>query len=245
MSLRSLLIGTAVAAAAALHAAPARAQFGTLYGGFYAGNGLYNNFGVGSLGTYTGPLVGPVTPFGFYSPLWSSRAFYPQLAGFAAANGPYTTVGALLDSGLLPDPSLPHRLPRPASKDSAPAPRTGNYHAFYSPAGERSAQGAFPAVAGGEAGDGAARLVVRAPEGAEIRFEGPAARGGVVELTRSGRELVSTHLTPGKEYTCEVRARWMEDGRIIDRVRTVHLRANTRTEIDMARPQPNDQTQDR
>jgi uncharacterized protein (TIGR03000 family) len=76
---------------------------------------------------------------------------------------------------------------------------------------------------------------VHVPAGADLWFEG-------VRVGKTGdvRDFTSPALTPGKGYLYDVRARWNEDGRMVDRVRTVRVRANQRTEVDMTQPEAGD-----
>jgi uncharacterized protein (TIGR03000 family) len=102
------------------------------------------------------------------------------------------------------------------------APTTITYSAYYPPE-EWTLEGWFA--------PDAARVEVRVPAGAALWFDG-------VRTQQSGseRSFVSPPLTPGQEYTYEVHARWTEDGRTVDRNRTIHVRANTRTDVDLTRP---------
>jgi uncharacterized protein (TIGR03000 family) len=104
------------------------------------------------------------------------------------------------------------------------APTTTSYTAYY-PAPEPAALARVD--------DGAAHLEVRVPPGAALWFD------GVRTLQTGGERLfVSPTLAPGRDYTYEIHARWLEDGRTVDRVRTVHVRANTWNEVDMLRASP-------
>jgi uncharacterized protein (TIGR03000 family) len=71
------------------------------------------------------------------------------------------------------------------------------------------------------------------PPDAEVWFNGtPTEQGG------ADRRFVSPPLTPGKDYTYHVEARWMRDGRPVQERRTVHVRANQRSQIDLTWPAP-------
>jgi uncharacterized protein (TIGR03000 family) len=102
------------------------------------------------------------------------------------------------------------------------APTTSSYSAYYpAPA---------PVSASAQLDDDSAHLAVRVPPDAALWFDG----FGTLQ-TGGERLFVSPPLAPGQDYTYEIRARWTEDGRPVDRVRTVHVRANTRAEVDMLR----------
>jgi uncharacterized protein (TIGR03000 family) len=102
------------------------------------------------------------------------------------------------------------------------APTTHSYSAYYPEPVED------PML--GQLGDDAAHLSVWLPAGAELWFDGVRTR----QLGEQ-RRFVSPPLAPGRDYTYEVRARWNEDGRAVDRVQRVHVRANTWAQVDMMR----------
>jgi uncharacterized protein (TIGR03000 family) len=83
--------------------------------------------------------------------------------------------------------------------------------------------------------DNAVHLRVRVEPGADLWFDG-------VRTQQTGvvREFASPALVPGQNYTYQVRARWTQDGYVVDRVRTIRVRANQRTEVDMTQPEPGD-----
>ena len=75
-----------------------------------------------------------------------------------------------------------------------------------------------------EAGDeNAAMIAVRVPQNAEIWFDGQkTSRTGTV------RQFETPPLQPGQEYAYDVRARWNENGREVDRRRHVIVHAGDR-----------------
>jgi uncharacterized protein (TIGR03000 family) len=81
--------------------------------------------------------------------------------------------------------------------------------------------------------DQAAHLVVRVPADAEVWF-------GTGKTTQTGatREFVSPPLSPGQEYTYEVRARWTESAKEMDQVRQVDVAAGSLRFLDFTRPAP-------
>jgi uncharacterized protein (TIGR03000 family) len=118
------------------------------------------------------------------------------------------------------------------------APTTIRYAAYEAPQGFPSPPPVPDTVSASTSGapeDNAAHLQVRVPAGADLWFEG-------VRMPQTGemREFTSPELTPGKGYVYDVRARWTEDGRVVDRTRTVRVRANKWTEVDMTQPEPGD-----
>jgi uncharacterized protein (TIGR03000 family) len=89
----------------------------------------------------------------------------------------------------------------------------GGYQAFYPPTAQ-------PELT--------AQVAVRVPANAEVWFNGAAAaqKGPL-------RELVSPPLTPGLEFNYEIRARWLENGREVTKVRQVTVRAGDRLTVDL------------
>jgi uncharacterized protein (TIGR03000 family) len=76
-------------------------------------------------------------------------------------------------------------------------------------------------------------LTVRVPENAEVWING-------TKMTRTGteREFASPPLTSGKDYSYDVRARWVEDGREVERTRKITFHAGERRNIDFQSPPP-------
>jgi len=76
-----------------------------------------------------------------------------------------------------------------------------------------------------------ARVHVIVPPDAQVWFEGTPAT-----LTGTDRQFVSPSLDPGKTYTYEVRAQWMENNRMVDQIRRVSVRANDTATVDFTVP---------
>jgi uncharacterized protein (TIGR03000 family) len=74
-------------------------------------------------------------------------------------------------------------------------------------------------------------LRVRVPADAEVWVEGQK-----TQQTGTDRLFYSPPIVPGKTYVYEVRARWMVDGRVVDRARKVRVRAGQESAIDFLRP---------
>jgi uncharacterized protein (TIGR03000 family) len=72
-----------------------------------------------------------------------------------------------------------------------------------------------------------ALIAVRVPANAEIWFDGEK-----TSQTGSEREFVSPPLTPGRTFSYDVRARWRDNGRTVDRTRHVDVRAGQRQKVD-------------
>jgi uncharacterized protein (TIGR03000 family) len=76
----------------------------------------------------------------------------------------------------------------------------------------------------------------------EIRVPNPDAdiSIGGEKTTQKGtiRRYLSPTITPGRTYTYEIDARWMENGREVTRMRNLQVMAGQRLGIDLARPTP-------
>jgi uncharacterized protein (TIGR03000 family) len=112
------------------------------------------------------------------------------------------------------------------------------YSSSYSPTpadyGAPSAQAQAPSPPK----DDMAHLLVLVPENAELWFNG-------TKTTQTGpqREFVSPALTPGKHYSYEIKARWQENDKTVEQVRTVHVQANDWQTVDFTKPAPSAQTE--
>lgn len=66
------------------------------------------------------------------------------------------------------------------------------------------------------------------PADAQVWFDGSATK-----QTGSGRAFTSPPLEPGKTYSYDVKAQWIEDGKTVVKTRTVTVQAGRTTEVDM------------
>jgi uncharacterized protein (TIGR03000 family) len=73
-------------------------------------------------------------------------------------------------------------------------------------------------------------LDVNVPANAEVFVEGQK-----TTQTGSRRMFVSPPLTPGRSYTYDIRARWMQNGREVDQTRHVRVQTGQRTRVDFMR----------
>jgi uncharacterized protein (TIGR03000 family) len=79
----------------------------------------------------------------------------------------------------------------------------------------------------------AATVEVRVPPDAQVWFDGnPTTQTG--EL----RTYASPPLPSDKAFHYDVRARWTDNGRVVDQTRSVEVRAGRRTTVDFMQPQP-------
>jgi uncharacterized protein (TIGR03000 family) len=76
-----------------------------------------------------------------------------------------------------------------------------------------------------------AQLNVSVPADAEVWVQG-------MKTSRTGtfRQFVSPPLEPGSNYTYEIRARWMQDGQVVDRTQTISVQAGASVNVDFLRP---------
>lgn len=82
--------------------------------------------------------------------------------------------------------------------------------------------------------DADALFSVRVPASATIWVN-----GDKTSQTGAQREFITNGLTPGKSYTYEIRARWMQNGQEVDRVQKVKVQGGERRVVDfVAAPAP-------
>jgi uncharacterized protein (TIGR03000 family) len=91
---------------------------------------------------------------------------------------------------------------------------------------ERRSQYFSPEMSGNQA-----RLEVRAPANADLLIEGQATmQKGTL------RHFVSPPIEPGRSFTYELTAKWMENGRPVTRTKTVDVRAGQLVQVDLTQP---------
>jgi uncharacterized protein (TIGR03000 family) len=106
------------------------------------------------------------------------------------------------------------------------------YAGYYDPDADLG-QAVVPAGDEAPPRDDAAHLLIQVPADAELWFDGVK-----TQKTGTEREFVSPTLTPGKDYTYDVRARWNQDGRVVEKKRTLHVHANMWAAVDLTQPEP-------
>jgi uncharacterized protein (TIGR03000 family) len=100
---------------------------------------------------------------------------------------------------------------------------------FYNAPLPADTYGGSPGYGGADAN--AARVRVRVPPGTTVWFDGDR-----TSQTGTERNFVSPPLEPGRGYTYEVRARWMEGNRPMEDTRQVRVRAGETTTVDFLSP---------
>jgi uncharacterized protein (TIGR03000 family) len=96
-----------------------------------------------------------------------------------------------------------------------------NYQSSYPPGGGLSTQS-----------ENSAGITVVVPANAEIWFD-----GSKTQQTGPTREFMTPSLTPGKSFTYEVRARWMDGANEVDQTRTVTVTPGKTTTVNFTTPE--------
>jgi uncharacterized protein (TIGR03000 family) len=86
----------------------------------------------------------------------------------------------------------------------------------------------------------AALIDVRVPPDAQVTFDGDA-----TTQTGPNRVFSSPPLEAGKSYHYDVKARWTQNGRPVERTRRVDVRAGQRTTVDFTQDRDRDRNTDR
>jgi uncharacterized protein (TIGR03000 family) len=81
--------------------------------------------------------------------------------------------------------------------------------------------------------DDLAHVQIKVPADAEVWFG-----TGKTSQTGATREFVSPPLTPGQQYTYDIRARWLQDGKEMTETRQIVVGAGMWKGVDFTRPQP-------
>jgi len=105
---------------------------------------------------------------------------------------------------------------------------------FYSASADAALSAVTPAgYSGTDLADNTALIRMKLPANAEVWFEG-------VKTSQTGsvRDFASPPLDPGQSFDYQVRCRWTENGQRVEQTRTVTVRANAWTLVDLTRPAP-------
>jgi uncharacterized protein (TIGR03000 family) len=81
--------------------------------------------------------------------------------------------------------------------------------------------------------DPVAHIMIKVPAEAEVWFG-----QGKTQQTGAQREFVSPPLTPGQDYSYEIKARWTEGGKEVTQTRTIDVSAGAWKSIDFTKPVP-------
>jgi uncharacterized protein (TIGR03000 family) len=178
-------------------------------GTFHAGAAHFNTFrsgGFGGVGVFVGPGYRWGYPYGY--------GYGGGYGGYGGGYGYgyYPAASAVYGADYYAAPAYPPSVPTPSLNDIPPGnlPRPGG---------------------GSPQPDLTAHVSVRVPGDAEIWF-------GESKTSQTGaqREFVSPPLAPGKEYTYEIRARWIQDGKEVVQTRRVDVGAGSYATLDFTKP---------
>jgi uncharacterized protein (TIGR03000 family) len=230
-----LLKTLGLAVAALLFAAgPAAAQRGGHGGGGHSGGGASHGASAAHAGSVHG---GSVSHGGSFHSGGHARGFgyYPGLYGFGLGLGYGSYYGYGGYGGYYYPPSY-YDVGSSGYYDVAPYGYAAletpiPYRSFYPPTPPDATQPDQSAVA---PADTKAHMRVIVPADAEIWFD-----GDKTSQTGAAREFVSPTLTPGTDYSYEIRARWTENGKPVDQTRSITVRAGSLTVVNFNRPSPN------
>jgi uncharacterized protein (TIGR03000 family) len=232
MSLRSIFFAAATCLAAALFPVTAEAAHGH-GGGFHGGGGWHGGgwhgggwHGGGWRGGWGGDRSGYWGGLGYRNYGWRGYGWggWPLYSSYAWSYPGYSY-------GLgYPYYGVNYYDYTPQYYDYAP----GVYgSAYYSPAITTVQQSAPTVVQ-----DNSVQITVRVPPDAMVWFD-----DYQTQQTGATREFQSPPLTLGRDYTYTVHARWMENGRQVDRSRTIHVPAGAVLNVDMMQSQSGDRTE--
>jgi len=76
-----------------------------------------------------------------------------------------------------------------------------------------------------------ATVVVKVPENAQVWFD-----NSLTQTTGTERSYETPPLTAGTSYQYEIKARWLQDGKAVERIRNVTIRSGERSVVDFADP---------
>ena len=147
-----------------------------------------------------------------------------------AATGVATATGATASGSASTSAGMAIRTMATVARTAAMTPTTTRLPppVYVSP--PPAAAPGYPVV-GDAPPDNTAHVSVRIPADAEVWFG-----QGKTQQTGAVREFVSPPLTPGKEYTYDIKARWMVGGKEVVQTRQVDVAAGTFKAVDFTKP---------
>jgi uncharacterized protein (TIGR03000 family) len=175
--------------------------------GGYGGYGNFGNYG-GNSGSGAYGFIAP--GFGFYgsgsAPLYGSSSPY-----YLNYNGGYDSAYSPL-YGSVPYYYSPGNVPNVSPSNNAYSPPTSNYQSNYPP----------DVFSTNRPSNNTASIDVQVPADAKLWFD-----GRPTSQTGTSRSFVSPPLEPGRTFTYEVKAMWIDaSGRVLTQTRTVQIQAN-------------------
>jgi uncharacterized protein (TIGR03000 family) len=267
MSLRSLCLVWVTAFLTTVfptntEAAPGRGGGGFHGGGFHA-SGFHGSFAggravvspafrAGAIGVAHGQFFrGPGLAFTGFRPFYAAYRPYWGLNGFVRYGyRPYYGVWPYggLGLGLWAYPYYGYYAGYPIYVSPSDYPvEDYDYDHYAPPASLDTYQSGYypPEVETADApaapvGDNCAHVTVQVPPDAQLWFDDYQA-----EQKGELRSFVSPALTPGREYSYDIRARWMENGKRMERARKIKVHANMTVNVDLRGPQTGDRPEGR
>ena len=207
---RKMILGALALAAALAFTTPASAApYRGGYGGYRGGYGGYNSYH-GGYGGYYGGYGGYAYRPGLNIGIGLGGYGYGGYGNGGYAYGYAPSYGYSASTYV---PSTTYIEPGYPNVARAPADSTRE-SLYYAP----------------EETDNTAHLRILVPANATVWVGG-------METTKRGqeRDFASPALTPGKAYTYEVKARWMQAGEPVERTRRVRVMANKTTTVDFGK----------
>ena len=183
---------------------------GGFHGSYHPGyfGGYHNGYGYGHRGYYGGYYGG------YWPGLYGSPAYLSGGYDVAPYSTYYNTTPGYYGSG---DYST-----------TAPDYGLSNY---YTPSFSAPALAATAPTTVANATDDRAAVAVHVPADAQVWFD-----DSPTKQTGDERRYVTPPLTPGKDYSYQVRARWTDSGQAKDETRTITVHANGVTSVDFTQP---------
>jgi uncharacterized protein (TIGR03000 family) len=205
------------------------------YGGYGLGGFGYGGYGMGYPGLYGGGYRMPGLGYGMgtYSPGYGMTYGYGgattspySYVGYGTTYGPYRFAYSPGYAGVN---YAGYGTSVPSSWAMAP----NSYVAFYPPSFPRSAPAAAPAMPASYNSDADTRAVVQVevPADATLWFDG-------VQTKQTGalRTFSTPNLESGRSYHYDVKARWEQNGKPVERTRRVDVYAGARVTVDFNQP---------
>jgi len=163
-----------------------------------------------------------------------SRGYgYGSGYGYAPSDysyAPYGYGGYSLSTYDIAPSSVPYDYTTPSAPYDYTPPALLESRGYYNPdqgTGDvPDAQGSLPALS-----DNRAHVRIVVPADAQVWIEGEGTQQQGPE-----RLFISPALQPGQNFTYTIRARWMDNGRPVEEVRTVPVRGNEWSVVDFTRP---------
>jgi uncharacterized protein (TIGR03000 family) len=235
MSRLRFLGGVVIVALAVLLSTTAPAQAQPHYGGWgqggwgYGGwghgyNGGYGGWGGYHRGSYPGYGSGYSSYYGagFYPRYWGYTGYYSP-SYYANSYPDYSYPSVYVDPGIYYSSNVVTGAPAPVTTV------TTTQSLYYTP--PTTTGSGVSSVSYTEPAATAARLHVRVPADATLWIDDkPTAQTG------PERDFITPPLTPGRNYHYDMRARWMDNGKPVERTVRVEIRPNQTSQVDFLAP---------